>query len=170
MLTSLTSPQLPNQLCRGSLKGINFSSSILTLRYMALTGQRENQRGESTNANAAPVSDIIHSPMVCSSYPASGGLWEWWPGWHSVSTTTLTTTTTAAAVAVAVMIGRLHTGDTVTRVIFASSCIWFLQVWVCGIYSFDDIQQSHHSQAGATLLKARNKNIHHRQTAEIVTI
>ena len=123
MLTSLTSPHLPNQLCRGSLKGINFSSSILTLRYMALTGQRENQRGESTNANAAPVSDIIHSPMVCSSYPASGGLWEWWPGWHSVSTTTLTTTTTAAAAAVAVMIGRIHTGDTVTRVIFASSCI-----------------------------------------------
>ena len=52
------------------------------------------------------------------------GDWEWWPGWHSVSTTTLTTTTAAAvAVAVAVIIGRLHTGDTVTRVIFASSCI-----------------------------------------------
>ena len=60
--------------------------------------------------------------FVAVRYPASGGLWEWWPGWHSVSTTTLTTTTTAAA-AVAVMIGRLHTGDTVTRVIFASSCI-----------------------------------------------
>ena len=28
---------------------------------MVLTGQRENQWGESTNANAAPVSDIIHS-------------------------------------------------------------------------------------------------------------
>ena len=52
---------------------------------------------------------------------------------------------------------------TVTRVIFASSCTWFLQVRVCGKYSFDDIQQSHHSQAAASLIKARNKIIHHRQ-------
>ena len=53
---------------------------------------------------------------------------------------------------------------TVTRWIFASSCIiCFFQIWVCGIYSFDDIQQSHHSQAAATFIKARNKIIHHRQ-------
>ena len=46
----------------------------------------------------------------------------------------------------------------VTRVISAS-----LSTRVCGIYSFDDIQQSHHSQAAASLIKARNKIIHHRQ-------
>ena len=61
------------------------------------------------------ISFIASEPIVSSSHTASGGLsavadWEWWPGWHSVSTTTLPTTTTTITAAVAVIISRLHTG------------------------------------------------------------